>query len=222
MSQLSMKFLSIVPGLLLVPLTGGALLAQVSGTVLESGSGDPLEDALVTLQATGTRVVSDADGYFEFPDLSGSALVLVAAKKGFFHGSITVDAPLTGVEISMDAVPQDDDADYTFLNPVLCGFCHATQKEEWDASRMSGTGLNQWVYDLYNGTGTSGGDEGFVYTRDSVHANSHPNSECAACHQPVRWISNDRDIALGPISTPNAAMRAGVSCDICHLNVALQ
>ena len=45
---------------------------------------------------------------------------------------------------------------------------------------MALAGDNTWVYDLYDGTGTPGGSNGFVYTRDSRLAAHSPASECAS------------------------------------------
>ncbi len=191
-------------------------VAQVTGTVLDSATSDPIECAIVTLQTTEIRAVTDAEGDFDLSEASGSDLVIVAAMKGYFHGAATVTSPASGVEILLDPVSQDENRDYPFSSPVLCGFCHETQYDEWDASPMGNTGLNLWVYDLYNGSGTSAGMNGFVYTEDSVLADTNPESECAACHQPVRWLREGEFVALGDIESPTAPMVQSVSCDICH------
>ncbi|MCI0650873.1 MAG: hypothetical protein L0Z55_03195 [Planctomycetes bacterium] len=189
--------------------------AQVSGVVLDALTLGPIEGAIVTLQATEIRTETDADGEFTLTDATGIGLVIVAAKKSYYHAATIAIAPAIDVEILMEAVPQDDDPDYTFVAPVLCGFCHEEQYEQWSVSRMGTTGLNTWVYDVYNGTGTAGGMGGFVYTVDSVHALEDPISECAACHQPERWIS-EGPVALGDFELPTADMLDSVSCDVCH------
>ncbi len=71
--------------------------AQVSGTVVESGTLRPLAGARVTLQATQIFTETDANGTFSLPAAVGANLVIVGAKKTFFHGSVTVSTPAAGV-----------------------------------------------------------------------------------------------------------------------------
>ncbi|MHC4236307.1 MAG: hypothetical protein ACYSUQ_14415, partial [Planctomycetota bacterium] len=81
---------------------------------------------------------------------------------------------------------------------------------------MAQTGLNGWVYDMYNGTGNAGGMGGFVYVRDSMHAATNPKAECGACHQPERWIKDPNKPALDSIFSPSDDALHGISCEVCH------
>lgn len=189
--------------------------SQVSGTLLDRASGHPLAGALVSLQARGIRTTTAADGSFSLPEVSGSNLVLVGAHKAYISGSVRITTPVTGVSIQLDPVPQEDNPEYEFRDPAFCGMCHPDQIDHWTNSAMAATGLNRWVYDLFDGTGTPGGSGGWVYTRDSVHAGLNPNSECASCHQPEPWIGAPHG-ALDDIDAPSVGATHGVSCEVCH------
>jgi hypothetical protein len=190
--------------------------AQVSGTVVDDSTGEAMAGALVSLQASDLEASTDATGAFDLPEAVGQSLVIVAGAKGYFYASATVTSPSAGVELRLEPVPQVDDPRYAFQSPERCGVCHEEQYAQWSGSPMAKAGLNQWVYDLYDGTGTgTAGLPGFVYLRDSVHAEQNPESECAACHQPELWAQHPFS-ALGDYGAPTAAMTHGVACDLCH------
>ena len=210
------------------------LTAQVSGIVRDANTLLPIEDAIVTLQGTGEQTTTDAAGNYTLM-VSGNDLVVVAAKQGYYHNNgaapamfNTVTTPATQ-DFALDPVPATDDPSYIFRTNQQCGLCHTDQLVQFgDASMpnpspMAITGLNQWVYDTYNGTGTAGGLGGFVYTRDSIHAATSPNAECASCHQPQRWIANPF-VALEDLSNPVLSddTLAGVSCEVCHKIASVQ
>lgn len=202
---------------LLFSLSAVAARGEVSGVVLEQGTMTPIGGAMVTLQATDIRTTTTMDGGFSLPITSGQDFVIVAAKKFYFNRSATVDAPASGVQITLPRVPQDNDPDYQ-IEYVTCALCHPNQYDQFIESPMSKAGLNTWVHDVYDGTGTPGGMGGFVYTRDSMFAGTNVNSECASCHQPETWINNPFSAMVGPgdpgYPTPGAVH--GVACDICH------
>lgn len=189
--------------------------AQVSGIVRDAATLAPVQGALVRLQASTIDTTTGADGRFAIAELSGSNLIIVGAKKGYYYEPVWVTTPAEGIEILLEAVPQSDDPSYQFVTPTACAMCHPDQPEQWTGSAMALSGRNKWVYDLYNGTGTAGGMNGFVYTRDSVHATHNPNSECASCHQPESWIKQPFR-ALENINNLSQNARRGVSCEICH------
>lgn len=199
---------------------------EISGVVRDSATLLPLADVRVTLQATEIHTTSAVDGSFTLLVPGGFEQVVVGARKGYFNGFEVVDTPNTNVNLFITPVPQDDDPNYEFVDSSGCSFCHFEQVSQWENSPMARTGLNAWVYDLYSGTGTPGGMNGFVYTRDSIFAQSHPDAECASCHQPERWIANGEHGPLDPnFASPSEAAEHGVSCDMCHkiadVNVSL-
>lgn len=188
--------------------------AQLSGFVGDL-IGNPIPGALVSVQASDVYTTTDPDGRFELPEASGTSLVIVAARKGYYNGSLPVDAPASSLLLSLQQVPQADDSNYTLVEPARCGSCHPTQLSQWLGSPMARAGLNTWVHDIFNGTGTPGGMGGFVYTRDSTFAHSNPSSECASCHQPQTWIEHPLSPLEDP-QTPTPGVLHGVSCDVCH------
>ncbi|MFO0757852.1 MAG: carboxypeptidase-like regulatory domain-containing protein [Byssovorax sp.] len=189
--------------------------AQVSGQVIDNATGKTLSGAHVTVRATTIRTKTSGTGTFLLPDAKGPGLVLVAAMPGYLNGSIKIDAPKYKAVIELSPVPQEDDPSYVFVPPTNCGMCHLDHFSEWAGSRMAKAGLNTWVYDTYDGTGTPGGMGGFVYTRDSALKASNPASDCASCHQPEPWVMAPFS-PLGDLSKPTDGMFHGISCDICH------
>jgi MYXO-CTERM domain-containing protein len=190
--------------------------AQVSGTVLDDETGEPIAGAVVSVQASHLETTTDASGAFELSEASGGGLVIVAGAKGYFYASSMRSTPATDVELRLEYVPQEDDPYYTFTSPEKCSACHPEQYEQWLDSPMQKGGMNTWVYDIYDGTGT--GTEalpGFIYLRDSVFAENNPASECASCHQPEPWARKPFE-PLGDRSQPTRGMLHGVSCDVCH------
>lgn len=190
----------------------------ISGVVLRQDTLTPIVGAKVTLQASLSKTFTLGDGSFELNVPAGANRVIVGAAKGFFNSGVTVSSPTSGIQIILPSVPQDNDPAYQFFDPQYCGICHPNQFMEWSDTPMFNAGVNTWVHDIYNGTGTPGGMGGFVYTRDSIFAPTNPNSECASCHQPESWIHTPFSRMQGPQDSgyPNIAAEHGISCDICH------
>jgi hypothetical protein len=192
--------------------------AEISGELKESGSLTPIVNGIVGLQNTETVTNTDPNGRFSLPIPSGTGLVITGAAKDYYINAVLVSAPASGVQILLDPTPTGQAANYIWLTPDVdgCGACHPDPVGHWTLSLMAKTGLNQWVYDMYNGTGTAGGMGGFVYVRDSMHAATNPKGECGACHQPERWIKDPNKPALDDISSPSQEALHGISCEVCH------
>lgn len=190
--------------------------AQIAGVVVDANSSSPIEGALVSVQATTQRVSTAADGSFSLPGATGTGLVIVAAREGYYNASAVVDGGTSGVSLPLESVPMSNDSSYVFADAATCGSCHPDQEQQWRGSPMAQGGTNSWLYDIYDGTGTPGGMGGFVYTRDSVHAATNPDSECASCHQPEPWIERGQQGALEPIGQLSQGSLHGISCDVCH------
>ncbi len=187
---------------------------QMDGYVIDETTGTPLQRAWVTLQASEQKTQTNALGYYKL-DVEDAYGVITAAQKGYF----TQGKDWTGqstVDFSLTAIPQDSAPLTPLPSATACQGCHAKQVDQWRTSRMAHAGQNRWVEDLYAGTGTDNGEAGFVYTRDSVHAHNNPQSECASCHQPERWM-DDLFSAYEGHENASAASLAGVSCATCHL-----
>ncbi len=187
------------------------------GAEIAARAGDePIAGAVVSVQASHIETTTDESGAFELGDASGNGLVIVAGAKGYFYASSIESAPASDVELRLELVPQEDDPYYTFGSPERCRACHQEQYDEWFGSPMQKGGMNTWVYDIYNGTGTGTEDlPGFIYIRDSVFAENNPASECASCHQPEPWVQKPFE-PMGDRESPTFGMLHGVSCDLCH------
>ena len=196
-------------------LTSSLGTAQLTGVVRNSVTLDPISNAIVSVQATRVRTTTGPEGQFALPDVTGQGLVVVAAMKGFINGSKKIDAPASGLSLQLEPVPQGGTLGYSLQTPDACGDCHPDQLAQWTDSPMARAGLNSWVYDIYDGTGTPDGMGGFVYLRDSAHAGDNPNSECASCHQPESWLATPFS-ALVDITSPSSEVLHGVSCEVCH------
>jgi hypothetical protein len=107
-------------------------------------------------------------------DVPAGDVTIVAAPRGFYNEARDSSAPATDLEIRLQVVPADDDPAHVFARPESCAGCHPTQYAEWRDSAMSHGGTNTWVHDIHDGSGTPDGMGGFVYTRDSVHADDNP------------------------------------------------
>jgi CarboxypepD_reg-like domain/Cytochrome c554 and c-prime len=187
----------------------------VSGQVFDANTLQPLQGVKVTWQATTETTISDQNGLFSLPAAQGTNIVIVGALREFYYGSVTTTTPATGVTLYLEPVAHGNDPNYSFMEPMMCATCHPDQYEQWNGSPMAKAGSNTWVYDIYDGTGTAGGMGGFVYTRDSIHAGSHPNSECASCHQPEPWVENFGK-PLDRLSNLSNGSLHGISCEVCH------
>ena len=184
---------------------------------MDSG-GVPVADAVVTLQATDFQTTTDVNGAFSLPGATGTNTFVVAAKNGWFNANVFVaSTPMIGIQVDMDPVPTWDDPAYDVEDPTTCSSCHIEQYEQWMGSPMQKAGVNLWLYDIYDGTGTPGGMNGFVYERDSSHLAHAPHSDCATCHQPEPWVKlKDPDQPMDDITNLSLGAKHGVSCDICH------
>ncbi len=196
-------------------LVASAAQAQVSGVVKDKVSGVPIADARVKVQAKNIETTTDATGAFSLPSASGTGLIVVGAKKGFYNEGVSADAPATGLNIELTAVDMTIDPTANFTYPESCATCHPQQYDQWSKSPMKHAGDNTWVYDIYDGSGTANGKGGFVYTRDSVHASKHPESDCASCHQPEPWVKKPFS-ALEPLGSLSDGAKRGISCEVCH------
>ena len=187
----------------LTSILSASVSAQVSGTVVDDDTDELITGAVVSVQASNVETTTNEEGAFELTDASGEGLLIVAGAKGYFYASSTESAPASDVQLRLEPVPQDDDPYYTFATPERCGECHPDQYEEWLGSPMQKAGMNTWVYDIYDGTGTgTQGLPGFIYTRDSVFKDSNPGSECASCHQPEPWAREAQELCAVPGECP--------------------
>jgi hypothetical protein len=198
-------------------LAASAASADISGSVRDAITNEVIQGARVSLQASNIETETDAAGGFVLPDQEPGA-VLVAAKQGYYYGVHEVSSTTAPADILLTPAPGVVDPNYQPVQPAACSGCHDSQFSDWASSAMADAGRNTWLYDVYDGSGTPGGQGGYVYTRDSPYAAENPASECASCHQPEKWFQTPYQ-ALDPFD--DTKVSHGVSCDTCHKIAAI-
>ena len=74
----------------------------ISGTVIELDTGDPIQNATVTLSPSGKNTYTGSDGHFEFLDLDARQYTVTVQKTGYQTNRMTVTTVAGGVvEISL-------------------------------------------------------------------------------------------------------------------------
>lgn len=190
--------------------------AQITGRVVNRTNQEAIVGARVRIHLSTIFTTTDVNGQFSLTDSAQTPFALTAAAHGFYNGRIDIftgpgDHILELEEVSLEVEPNAP------LNvPQSCAGCHPEVVAQWTGSPMQETGLNSWVFDLYDGSATSGGSNGFVYQRDSIHRLSSPNSDCSACHSPVHWLADIENNGMGDYHNSNSDMERGVQCEICH------
>jgi hypothetical protein len=199
--------------------------ADISGFVWEEGSGTPgtpVAGAYVHIQAdlVTPGTFTAADGSFTLV-ANPVGLVFVAASISYLRsapenyligGTPTVDG-VTDVEIRLQRMSAVDDPNYVPADVSECGACHFERYSQWTTSHHAYTAQNQWVLDLFSGTGTPGGMAGYVFK------NTHDPGEtgfCATCHAPMQDLQDPRPqgVPLDEATEPNGEQ--GVICVTCH------
>ncbi len=203
-------------GLLSVPALSPA---AITGQVVDAVSGEPVADARVRIQATtGAPAITDASGAFTLTEVPPGPVTVTAV--------LTYDPDRPINYITAAAAAEDGDvvtltlrrlpaADTGFpYDPgtsFSCSACHTDQHAEWQDSNHSNAALNEWVLDLFSGTGTPGGAAGYVFR------NSHdPDNTgfCATCHAPIEDAQNPGGVFLDEVTLMGGL--DGVTCVACH------
>jgi len=214
-----------LPTLLVTTLACSLLLsphaaqAAITGQVIDQLSGLPVEGARVRIQATlDEPVLTDADGRFTLASPPPGSSVITAVTTydpnraiNYIIGSASA---VDGDDISID-LTRLPDADlptpYEPGSSFVCSACHADQHNEWQQSTHSNAGLNEWVLDLYSGTGTPGGSNGYVF-RDSH--DSDDTGFCATCHTPLADMQDPGNVFMDEVTLVGGL--DGVTCLACH------
>lgn len=69
----------------------------LSGTVIDLDSGDPVQNATVTLSPTGYNTYTGDDGHFEFIDLDANQYTVTVQKTGYVTNRKSVTAVPGGI-----------------------------------------------------------------------------------------------------------------------------
>jgi hypothetical protein len=199
-----------------------AAWGDISGFVRVAGSGTPgtpISGARVHIRADSSVVaVTGADGSFTLAvnpagpvELTASVPYSRAAAVSYLIGGNSASNGDSGVDIRLDVLPAADNPSYKVPTADLCATCHSSIYPQWAGSNHAGAARNEWVLDLFSGTGTPGGGAGYVFR------NTHDPGEtgfCATCHAPMADVFNPGQTMLNEVSDPAAL--EGVSCVACH------
>ena len=194
---------------------------DISGSVLDADDLLGIPGARVHVQADpdGPVAITDAAGDFTLPVDPTGSVVLTAALP--YDAGSSPNYPIeqrnaangdTGVLFLLQKIPASDAPGYQPPTPENgCEVCHAEQVQQWQGSHHAGAAVNEWVLDLFSGTGTPGGDNGYVFTE------THDPGEtgfCATCHTPLADVFDPGNVMLDEVTQDGAL--AGVQCLACH------
>jgi len=196
------------------------LRADVSGFVRDSTTNAGIGGALVHIRTDpSTGVYTQPDGSFTLTadpplpvEIAASVPYNRAAAVNYLIAGAFVNNGDTGVVIALDRLPTADDPNYVPASAAkTCSTCHNTIYSQWQTANHANTARNEWVMDLYSGTGTAGGGNGYVF-RDT-HAASETGF-CSSCHAPMAEVRDPGNVYLDEVSEPGAL--EGVNCVTCH------
>jgi hypothetical protein len=198
-----------------------AAWGNISGFVRVAGSGTPgtpIPGARVHVRADSSVVaVTGADGSFTLAvnpiataELDASIPYSRAAAVNYLIGGVSANNGDSGVDIRLDVLPGNNPS-YQPPTADTCGSCHTNIYPTWSGSNHAGAARNEWVLDLFSGTGTPGGGAGYVY-RNTHDAGA--TGFCATCHAPMADVFNPGHTMLD--QDTDAAGSEGVSCVACH------
>lgn len=207
--------------LVLLVMSASVVLADITGQVVDDVDGSPLAGAIVSVRARPDipPVVTGTDGSYHLP-LSGMAGVLelgvaVAydpqAEINYLVNAVQAFDGMQNFQLRLVRTPEQDAAGYQPPSAQTCNTCHNRYYQHWSTSRHAGSAVNEWVLDLYAGTGTPGGHAGYVF-RDSHDPDD--TGFCAVCHAPMQDVFTPGEVFFDEVSTP--AGLDGVSCLACH------
>jgi len=198
-----------------------AARGDISGFVRVAGSGTPgtpVPGARVHIRADSSVVaVTGADGSFTLAanpaglvELAASIPYSRAAATNYLIGGAPANNGDSGVDIRLAVLPGSNPS-YKPPTADICGSCHLSVYPLWSGSNHSGSARNEWVLDLFSGTGTPGGGAGYVFR--STH-DAGETGFCATCHAPMADVFNPGQTMLDEVSDGPGS--EGVSCVACH------
>lgn len=206
---------------LLAALAAAPSAADISGFVRLAGSGTPgtpIAGAQVQLRADPSiTATTAADGSFTLPvnpagfvDVAASVDYDRNAATNYTMGGATASNGATGVDIRLEVLPAAANTSYVPPTASACGDCHAPIQPAWETSAHAGAARNEWVLDVYSGTGTPGGAAGYVFRP------THPGETgfCATCHTPMVDVFQPGQTYLDEVTAPEGL--DGVNCVSCH------
>lgn len=190
---------------------------DISGFVRDGDTLVGLANARVHLQAEPEPfVLTAADGSFSFPtnaaavEITASLPYLRGGALNYATGGVNASSGDSGVMIDLTPLPAAENLTYVPPAAVECAACHFPIYDDWTTSSHARAATNEWVLDLFSGTGTPGGSNGYVY-RDT-----HDPGEtgfCATCHAPLADVFDPGNVMLDEVT---GSALDGINCVACH------
>ena len=202
-----------------------------------------VEGAVVTVQATDHKTVSDDRGYFELKNLaSGEKLVITAWAEGYYIGQVETIPASEPITIHLSKYNLIDHADYDWTPHEMeggssaCAECHPAY-EEWMADAHSQSTVNPRFLSMYFGMDMAGNQSPITryrYNRDYGILPLPPDpsrtyygpgykldfplssGNCATCHSPAQAAHPGGEYSADP-SEATGIEKEGIFCDFCHL-----
>jgi hypothetical protein len=207
--------------LLALSAVAAPLAADISGFVRSSVAGNPpIAGVRVHIRLDpASAVFTAADGSFTLtadPPVSVELAASVPYNRAnavnyVMEGGFASNGD-TGIVILLDELPAADNPSYVPASAEKsCSGCHNPIYNQWQTANHAGTAQNEWVLDLYSGSGTPGGGAGYVF-RDTHDANE--TGFCSACHAPMAEVLDPGNVFLDEVTDPGAL--EGVNCVTCH------
>ena len=192
--------------------------ATITGQVIDSLSGQPVTEARVRIQTTtDDPVLTGTDGLFTLSDVPAGTVTVTAVVSydpDRAINYITAAGQASDGDhlvLALTRLPPNREDIYDPGTSFSCATCHQDQHNQWLGSTHSGAAVNEWVLDLFSGTGTPGGDAGYVF-RDSHDPGD--TGFCATCHAPLEDVQTPGGAMLDEVSL--AGGLDGVTCLACH------
>ncbi len=211
-----------------------------NGTVVGE-TGEPIPSAVVRVQGTGDRTVTDAGGRFALDVSPPGAVTLTAWKGGYLNGGAAWESRKDGV-IRLRRVPPGDNREYRWISAARPRLHEWVSILFWKAvawatgderlhSRFQNNCANchasfiidQWRQDPHSSAARNpivlamynGTDMDGNLNVFPGYRLDFPGStgNCATCHAPAQAV---RDPWRTDLNQLEGAAREGIACDFCH------
>lgn len=203
---------------------------------------DPIQGAIVRVQATDNFVISDEHGNFMLQNLEPDQSVVVTAwSEGHYVGwaeAIPSDAPIS---IQLSEYYTTDNPDYDWFShegdpgSLSCSHCMPSY-EEWIKDAHAQSAINPRFLSMYSGADLAGNQSPltqFGYSRDygkfplppdmslpyfgPGYKLDFPDStgNCSTCHVPVQASIPGEEYSVDPRQAEGVEQE-GIFCEFCH------
>tara|TARA_Y100000031_G_scaffold152303_1_gene195197 strand:+ start:491 stop:2161 length:1671 start_codon:yes stop_codon:yes gene_type:complete len=214
---------------------------NIKGLVIDEINSHPVPNAIVRVQASNNKTITDSLGFFTLEFITIEDVVITAWKNGYFNGGLKLTKGQLKPIIYLKPVPTDDNKEYVWVSPdppsilektyIVLGKVMANiTKDENYLSRFANNCSNchekivsQWRQDVHSNSaknpilltmynGTNmAGKKGVFPGYKMDFPNS--NGNCASCHVPTLAISNPWGTDINDIA---GISEKGIFCDFCH------